>query len=133
MAVKIITDSTSYIPKELSEKYDISIVSLNVILNEKSYKEVELDNVKFYEEMKINKKIPTSSQPGMNELLEVFKEKINNNDEILAIFISSKMSGTYSSANLVKNIVLEEYKGARIEIMDSTKLYANGIYSTRSN
>ncbi|MBE6072895.1 MAG: DegV family protein [Clostridium butyricum] len=120
MAVKIITDSTSYIPKELSEKYDISIVSLNVILNEKSYKEVELDNVKFYEEMKINKKIPTSSQPGMNELLEVFKEKINNNDEILAIFISSKMSGTYSSANLVKNIVLEEYKGARIEIMDST-------------
>ena len=44
MSVKIITDSTSYIPKELIEKYDIKVVSLNVIMNNVSYRETELKN-----------------------------------------------------------------------------------------
>ena len=120
MAVKIITDSTSYIPKELVKKLDITVVSLNVILNGESYKEVNLENKEFYEKMNLSGEIPTSSQPGMDELLKVFKEKIDNGDEVLAIFISAKMSGTYSSAHLVKNMVLEDYKDARIEIFDSS-------------
>ena len=33
MSIKIITDSTSYIPKELIEKYDITVVSLGVVIN----------------------------------------------------------------------------------------------------
>lgn len=120
MAVKIITDSTSYIPKELVKKLDITVVSLNVILNGESYKEVDLENKEFYKKMDLSGEIPTSSQPGMDELLKVFKEKIDNGDEVLSIFISAKMSGTYSSAHLVKNMVLEDYKDARIEIFDST-------------
>ncbi len=120
MAVKIITDSTSYIPKKLAEELDITVVSLNVILNGESYKEVDLENKEFYEKMNSSGEIPTSSQPGMDELLKVFKEKIDNGDEVLAIFISSKMSGTYSSAHLVKNMVLEDCKDARIEIFDSS-------------
>lgn len=119
MAVKIVTDSTSYIPNDLIKQLDITITSLNVILNGTSYKEVELENKDFYERMELSSEIPTSSQPGMDELLKIFKKIVNNGDEVLAIFISSKMSGTYSSAHLVKNIVLEEYKDGMIEILDS--------------
>jgi fatty acid-binding protein DegV len=63
MSVKIITDSTSYIPKELIEKYDIKVVSLNVIMNNISYRETELKNSEFYEMMDKSSEIPTSSQP----------------------------------------------------------------------
>ena len=44
MAIKIVTDSTSYIPKEFIDKYDISVVSLNVIMNGVSTREIDLDN-----------------------------------------------------------------------------------------
>ena len=60
MSIKIITDSTSYIPLKLREKYDISVVSLNVIINDKSYREVELKNEEFYIEMDKLNDIPTS-------------------------------------------------------------------------
>lgn len=119
MPVKIVTDSTSYIPRELVEEYDISIVSLNVILNGISSKETDLDNIKFYEDMDESNTIPTSSQPSLDDLLKIFKEKVSLGYDIVGIFLSSSMSGTYSSANLVKNMILEEYPNSRIEIIDS--------------
>ncbi|AIY81587.1 EDD, DegV family domain protein [Clostridium botulinum 202F] len=95
MAVKVVTDSTSYIPQGLVEEYDISIASLNVILNGKSYKEVDLNNKEFYEDMEKSNEIPTSSQPSIDELFEIFKEKVVNGHDVVGIFLSSKMSGTY--------------------------------------
>ncbi|WP_143316730.1 DegV family protein [Clostridium sp. HBUAS56017] len=119
MAVKLVTDSTSYIPKELVEKYDISVVSLNVILNGKSYKEVELNNEEFYKEMDVSEDIPTSSQPGIDDLVKAFKEKVSKGHDVVGIFLSSRMSGTFSSSHLVKEMVLEDYPNAKIEIIDS--------------
>ncbi|MDS0526425.1 DegV family protein [Clostridium sp. SHJSY1] len=119
MAVKIVTDSTSYIPKELIKEYDISVVSLNVIFNGESYKEVELNNEEFYKKMDESGQIPTSSQPGIEDILNVFKEKVKEDNDVVGIFLSSNMSGTFSSSNLVKEMILEEYPDAKIEIIDS--------------
>lgn len=119
MAIKIVTDSTSYIPKKYIEQYDISIVSLNIILNGKSRREVEVDNSTFYKEMDEANEFAKSSQPSPNEMYEVFENIVKNDDDIVGIFLSSDMSGTYSSANMVKEMVLENYAEARIEILDS--------------
>ena len=119
MGVKLVTDSTSYISEELINKYNISIASLNVILQRKSYREVNLDNKYFYEVMDQSEEIPTSSQPSIDELLDVFKSIVKSGDNVVGVFLSSDMSGTYSSAHLAKNMVLEEYPDARIEIIDS--------------
>lgn len=119
MTIKIVTDSTSYIPKQYIDEYGISVVSLNVILNGDSYREVELSNETFYEKMKQAKEIPTSSQPAPGEISDIFKRIISSGDSILGIFLSSDMSGTVSSANLVKDMILEEYPEGRIEIIDS--------------
>ena len=119
MAVKIVTDSTSYIPDELIKEYDISVVSLNVLLNGISYREVELENEKFYEEMDKSEDIPTSSQPNIEEFSKVFKSIAAKGDDIVGIFISSEMSGTYSTAHLIKEMVLEEYPNTSIELVDS--------------
>ena len=117
--VKVVVDSTSYIPKETLIENDISIVSLNVLLNGKSYREVDLENEFFYKEMNESKEIPKSSQPSVEEIKEVFTNIAKSGFDIVGIFISSKMSGTYSTAHLVREMVLEEYPETRIELVDS--------------
>lgn len=119
MAIKIVTDSTSYIPKEYIEKYDIKVVSLNVVMDGVSRREVDIDNKYFYEEMKELNEIPKSSQPIPQEMLGIFKDIVKDGDSIVGIFLSSKMSGTYSTANMVKDMVLEDYPNADINILDS--------------
>ncbi len=119
MAIKIVTDSTSYIPKEYVNKYDIKIASLNVVMNGESRREVDIDNKNFYEEMSKSSEIPKSSQPIPEEMLNIFKDIVANGDSIVGIFLSSKMSGTYSNANMIKNMILEDYPKANIEILDS--------------
>ena len=73
MAGKVITDSTSCIPKDLAEKYGVEIVSLSVIMNGESYKEVDIDSEAFYDELAKCDKIPTSSQPPMDEFIMLLK------------------------------------------------------------
>lgn len=119
MGIKIVTDSTSYIPQEYIKKYDIKIVSLNVVMSGDSRREVDIDNKYFYEEMNESKEIPKSSQPIPQEMLEIFKGIVEKGDSVVGIFLSSKMSGTYSTANMVKEMVLEEYPNADIQILDS--------------
>ena len=119
MAIKIVTDSTSYIPEEFINKYDISVVSLNVIMNGESIREVDLDNETFYSQMEESTEIPSSSQPSPDEIYNTFENIIKEGNSIVGIFISSDMSGTVSSANLIKNMLLEKYPTAHIEIVDS--------------
>ena len=119
MAIKIVTDSTSYISDEYIKKYDIKLVSLNVIINGVSSREVDIENEVFYEEIKNSKEIPKSSQPIPEEMLNTFREIVKDGDSIVGIFLSSKMSGTYSNANMIKDMILEDYPDAEIHILDS--------------
>lgn len=119
MAIKIVTDSTSYISDEYIKKYDIKLVSLNVIINGVSSREIDIENEVFYEEIRNSKEIPKSSQPIPEEMLNTFREIVEDGDSIVGIFLSSKMSGTYSNANMIKDMILEDYPDAEIHILDS--------------
>ena len=119
MAIKIVTDSTSYIAKEYIDKYDIKVVSLNITMNGNSRRELDIDNEIFYEEVRVASEIPKSSQPTPEEMLNTFKSIVKKGDSIVGIFLSSKMSGTYSNANMIKNMILEDYPNADIRILDS--------------
>ena len=119
MAIKIVTDSTSYIADKYIKEYDIKVVSLNVIINGVSSREIDIENEVFYEEIKNSKEIPKSSQPIPEEMLNTFREIVEDVDSIVGIFLSSKMSGTYSNANMIKDMILEDYPDAEIHILDS--------------
>lgn len=119
MSVKIITDSTSYIDEKIIKDYDISVISLNIAFKDISFKEVEVDNTTFYKRIDEKEEIPKSSQPSLGEMYETFLNLIKENNDVVGIFISSEMSGTYSSALLAKDMVLKEYPNAKIEIIDS--------------
>lgn len=119
MAIKVVTDSTSYIPGHLLEKYQISVISLNVIFGTETLRESDLDNSTFYTKMSHNPNIPTSSQPAVQEIYQVFERHIQNRDTVVAVFISAGMSGTYSTALLAKAMILEKYPQGLIEVVDS--------------
>lgn len=119
MAVKIVTDSTSYIPVKLKNQYDIYTSSLSVAFEDESFKEVDIDNKLFYKKMEKANEIPKSSQPSIEELYNIFENIVKLKNEVVGIFISSEMSGTYSTAKLVRDMIIEKYPQAVIELIDS--------------
>ncbi|KXZ39248.1 EDD domain protein, DegV family [Alkalithermobacter thermoalcaliphilus JW-YL-7 = DSM 7308] len=116
MPIKVIVDSTSYIPKQLIEKYDITVIPLSVVFEDEVIKETDITNEEFYE--KLNK-IPTSSQPTVQEIYNIFEKVIEDGYDIVGVFISSLKSGTYNTACMVKDMILENYPNANIELIDS--------------
>lgn len=118
MAVKVLTDSTSYIKDEVREELGIRRLCLSVTFPNESFKESEINNEDFYKKMNEHG-IPVSSQPSVDEVFNEMSSIIKNGDSILCVLISSEMSGTYSTAHLVKNMILEETPNAQIEILDS--------------
>jgi len=119
MAVKIVTDSTSYISYELKERYDISVVSLRVIFEKEEFKEIDIENESFYGKLDDSLNIPTSSQPSLEEMYNTIEKQVRDNNEVVGVFLSSDMSGTYSNACLAKSMIVENYPNALIEIIDS--------------
>lgn len=118
MPVQILTDSTSYIDAALRKALNIKVLSLTVTFGNESYKETEIDNEKFYKKMSIEG-IPISSQPSIDEIYNEMKNATELGNSILCVFLSSNMSGTYSTAHIAKNMILEQYTDAQIEILDS--------------
>jgi len=119
VAVRVITDSTAYLPPEVQEELDIKVVSLGVNFTDSSYKEVEISNESFYELMAQSPKVPTSSQPSPADFYEVMLKIVEQGDEVAGVFLSSDFSGTYYSAVAARNMILEKYPAAKIELIDS--------------
>ncbi len=121
--IKIITDSTGYITKEYAEKEDVTIVPLNYVFGEESGKEPfpgEFDE--FYNKLKNTKLFPSTSQPAAGEFLDAYNKAFEEGyDEIIAIVLSSRLSGTYNSAVLAKNMLENKI----ITIIDSQMSAAN--------
>ncbi|MEA1960723.1 MAG: DegV family protein [Bacillota bacterium] len=119
MTVKLVTDSTSYIDENIQADLQIKTLHLSVHFPEESWDETLVPYDYFYSKIERDDVIPTSSQPALGEMYEAFKEIVARGEEVLGIFLSSKMSGTYQTALHAKQMILEEFPKARIEIMDS--------------
>ena len=69
------------------------------------------------------KTVPKTSQPSMGTFKKYFNEALQNNDELICITISSKISGTYNSALQTKKFFDSE-KQKKIHIIDSNNIDA---------
>lgn len=118
MAVQILTDSTSYLGADITNKFSIRMVSLNLSFGNDSMREIDIDNDQFYKMMAL-KGIPTSSQPPVGELYNEMINVVEQGDSLCCIFLSADMSGTFSTGQIAKEMVLEKYADALIEIVDS--------------
>ena len=99
--IKIISDSTADLPKELIEKYDIEVLPLSVTLGEKSFKDgVEIcaqDIFKFYEE---TKNLPKTSAVSVLEYTEAFTPWVEKGYDVVHFAISSTMSACFQNATI---------------------------------
>lgn len=114
--IAIVTDSTGDLPQDLIEKHNIKIVPLFVNFGEESFADdgVDITIKEFYEKLKDIKVLPKSSQPTPAAFVTAYNEVLKDNDSIISIHISKKMSGTIASAEMAKKEL-----GKDIEIVDS--------------
>jgi len=98
--IAFITDSTSDIPLELREKYDLTVVPLTINWEGKSYLDgVDLTPEEFYKRLEEDPVRPTTSQPAPGDFVRAFQQAQQNGaEEIVVVTISSAMSGTIQSA-----------------------------------
>jgi len=98
--IALITDSTSDIPREWIEQYDITIVPLTIIFGERLYLDgIDLTAEQFYERLPGEAHHPTTSQPSPQVFLDTYRQAAARGaQEIVVVTISSAMSGTILSA-----------------------------------
>ncbi|WP_088041567.1 DegV family protein [Bacillus sp. EAC] len=98
MRTAIVTDSTSYIPQELRDSLDIHMIPLNVIFGDASYQEeVEITTEQFFIKISEQKELPKTSQPSYGKIISKFEHLSKEYDAVIAICLSSGISGTYQS------------------------------------
>ncbi|WP_414051071.1 DegV family protein [Macrococcus animalis] len=99
MKTAIITDSTAYIPAEIQKAQDIHIISLNVIFKNEIFVEEEYNPQTFYERMRTEKELPTTSQPTTGAYVALLEHlKSEGYTDCISIHLSSGISGTYQNA-----------------------------------
>jgi DegV family protein with EDD domain len=117
MTVKIITDSTADIPPAIAKELGIVVIPQYLIFGDKSFKDrIDITEDEFYDKLVNGKIQPTTSQPTPQEFANLFNEAGKNADGLLAILISSKLSGTINSAEQARKLVKVT---CPIEIIDS--------------
>ncbi|MCL2504292.1 MAG: DegV family protein [Coriobacteriia bacterium] len=119
MSVRVITDSSNYVPQEELDALGVARVSLYVHDKDEMRPETEIDLDAFYRRLADTRVIPTSSQPSLEKLVEVFSNAVADGSDALGVFISRKMSGTVETAELAAETVRERLPNACIMVVDS--------------
>jgi DegV family protein with EDD domain len=95
----IVTDSTSYIPKDLLVKHNITVAPQVLIWGEQTLNDgVDIQPNEFYARIKTAKVMPTTSQVAIVTMQAIFSDLLEKGFDVLGVFISSKLSGTMQSA-----------------------------------
>jgi DegV family protein with EDD domain len=116
--IAIVTDSTAYLPAELREKYQITVTSQVLLWDGEALKDgVDIQPEAFYRRLQTAKNMPTTSQVAMPDMQQAFSSLLDQGYEVLGLFLSSKLSGTFQSAMQGRS---ELTKGQeKVKIIDS--------------
>jgi len=117
MRIKVVTDGSADLPAQLIEELGITVVPLYVRFGNEVYRErVDISEDEFYRRLLHDPVHPSTTQPTPQDFAEVYQKLSQEADGIISIHISSKLSGTCSSALQGKEMVA---KGCPIEVVDS--------------
>ena len=100
--IKVFVDSGSSIKQYEKEKYDVEILPLKILLNEKEYLDgVDLSMDVFYDELINNKQFPKTSLPSLEIVEQEVLKCVNNGDDVIILTISSGISGTFNAISML--------------------------------
>ncbi len=114
--VKIITDSSCDMSLEKCRELGIEVIPIGVHFGEESYEPgINLTNKEFYDKLANVTQLPTTTQISPVKFEEVFKHHVDNGNEVVGMFISRELSGTYSNAVMVAKRINED----KIHVVDT--------------
>ena len=120
MTFAILTDSTADLDQNWAKEHQVTILGLTIELDGTVYQTVgqgQLTSPELLEAMKNGAK-PTTSQVNVGQFQESFAQFAKEGKAVLYVAFSSVLSGTYQSAVMARDLVLEDYPEAVIEIVD---------------
>lgn len=116
IAIRIFTDSTSDLSREDQDLLKISVLPLTVHFSDKTYLDgVDISSDQFYDLLDKSESLPTTSLVPPQIFADAFKKCLDAGDEIVGIFISSEISGTYKSACIARDML----DSSKVHIVDS--------------
>ncbi|MFD1020295.1 DegV family protein [Thalassobacillus hwangdonensis] len=126
MKTAVLTDSTAYIPEDVRSSKHIHMVPLNVIFGNEAYKEeVDIEADEFYEMVRNADQLPKTSQPSVGLVAEKLEELSKDYDAVVAIHLSSGISGTFNGTQAASEMV----QGIDVHAFDSEiSCYIQGFY-----
>ncbi len=117
--VAIATDSTHYLPRRLADDQEIHQVSLYVGWQGEPVRELEMDGFDaFYERLRRDPELPTTSQPSIGDFLAVWEPLIDSGRDVVSIHLAGGISGTCEAARQAHAMLLERGLGDRVEVID---------------
>jgi DegV family protein with EDD domain len=117
MPVKVVTDSTCDLPRELVEQLEITVVPLTVFFGDDALLDgVDISPAEFYERQATAPVLPRTSQPSVDLFQVAYEELGQETNEVVSIHLSSKMSGTLNAASVAREVVAHS---VHVDLIDS--------------
>jgi DegV family protein with EDD domain len=118
-SVAIATDSTQYLPRALADSQEIHQVSLYVGWLGAQERELEMDGFEgFYERLRRDSELPTTSQPSIGDFLTVWEPLLDGGQDVVSIHLAGGISGTFEAAHQAHGLLAERGLGDRVEVID---------------
>ena len=113
MAIRIITDSASDLVRP--QRKEVTVLPMSITFGEREYQDgVNLTHREFYERLVEGDDLPVTSQIGPGQFGDAFRAAVEAGETVVAVTLSSKLSGTWQSACLAA----EEFPG-QVYVVDS--------------
>ncbi len=122
MSFEIITDTSANLPAELANKLDVSVLALSIFNGEEPYNGIKedgsFDYADFYGRLR-NKENMKTALINVDEFSKSFETALSAGKDVLAIIMSSGISGTYQSAKIAGDMMSEKYPDRKVIVIDS--------------
>ena len=117
--MKLFADSASDLPKSYFELHNVELIPLRVHIDNDEYEDIiGIDSKEVYAAIRAGKQ-PKTSQASPELFLKLFEELAKSGEEGFYIALSSALSGTYSTAVIMKEQLMEAYPDLKLTIIDS--------------
>ena len=128
--IKVVVDSTVDLSEELYKKYDLDVLPLNVIFDEKVYEDgVSITRDQLYAEVAKTKKLPSTAAPGPQVFEQVFRKWVDQGYDVIYVGIGSTLSTAFQSANIAASMI----DGGHVYLVDSKNLSsASGLLAMKA-
>ena len=140
MSIRVITDSSCDLPKEMITQYNIGVAPLHIYIDGEDYTDgADITHEEFYEKSGKAQNLPKTSQPAPGDVLDLIHESLKEYTHVLSVNLSSALSGTYQTVNMLKESVGEALTifdtkngslGVGLQVLKACELVKEGLSST---